>query len=265
MEWIEQYLENYNGKSELAKECEQYIKENYKGDAYLPWAFMIRCLYTQDPSASCDVIENTNGGILHLDTYQITTKTQEMEAVATVVCPSVCVEVVFLGKRFTEYYPVQDKAYDAPKAINQNDLNKAKQRCIARTISMATGIGWRLYEGKDLQFEDSPAKSNVSPEPVKQTVTEKLIEKGYDIVDVSDETKAEVNGASEEAKTLAQFIVDYQDKDKLTKALQGLNVSVIKRYRFAFEVNDTYDNLVIKASKLDKPDKFLASIKNKLG
>ena len=35
--WIDVYTENYYGKSELAKEIEPFVKENYKGNAYVPW------------------------------------------------------------------------------------------------------------------------------------------------------------------------------------------------------------------------------------
>ena len=67
-----------------------------------------------------------------------------------------------------------------------------------------------------------------------------------------------------EVEELAKFIFDYEDKQVLDRALAGLNNSVIRKYGFAFKANDSWLDVVDKASKLDKPNKFLASIKNKL-
>ena len=49
--WKEVFLENYSGKSEIAKEVEPFIKENYKGNSYIPWATMERLTYMCDEYA----------------------------------------------------------------------------------------------------------------------------------------------------------------------------------------------------------------------
>ena len=54
--WLDQYKENYNGKSAEAKEIASYLKETYKGDKYVPWATMERLTYMQDPNAEFKTI-----------------------------------------------------------------------------------------------------------------------------------------------------------------------------------------------------------------
>ena len=275
MEWIEQYLLNYNGESNEAKECEQYLKSTYKGDAYLPWAFMVRCLFTQDPDAKFYPVLTDKGSMIHENRYFLDTlnvsKDGEVRTSVPIVCPHVSMSVEFLGKTFTETYPVQDKTYGAPKAIDQNMLNKAKQRCLARTISMATGIGWKLYEGKDLQFEEDGSEQTKEAVQVAEPVKPKLDKEPEPTMDlcepkeIPEPSKVEDDvPVSPEVEELAKFIFDYEDKQVLDRALAGLNNSVIRKYGFAFKANDSWLDVVDKASKLDKPNKFLASIKNKL-
>lgn len=288
MKWIEQYKLNYKGESDEAKECEQYLKANYKGDVYLPWAFMVRCLFTQDPDATYDYIPSENGSMVHENRYMLETKNtresrnvskedeiikmETMETSVPIVCPHVVMTVTFLGKTFTETYPVQDNSYEAPKAINQNMLNKAKQRCLARLISMATGIGWRLYEGKDLQFEDDGKQPSKSAVQVAEPVKPKVAEAPKPKMDLNEPAEIpEPSVASEditpsaEAQELAKFIFNYEDRAALDKALAGLNNSVLRKYGFVFKSSDSILEVTQKACKLDKPDKFLASVKNKLG
>lgn len=275
MEWIEQYLKNYRGESDEAKECEQFLKENYKGDAYLPWAFMLRCLFTQDPDAKYEPIYTEDNSMIHLNSYTLETinknENTDIATKAPVVCPQVRMKITFLGHEFEDSYPIQDQSYKAPKAVDQNMLNKAKQRCLARLISMATGIGWKLYEGKDLQFEEDGSKSTKGEVQVAEPVKTKAVENEKPSMDLNESAEiveptdvAEDITSSPEAQALASFIFSFEDKEAMNKALAGLNNSCIRKYNFAFKANDNYLDLLQKASKLDKPDKFLASIQNKL-
>lgn len=274
MEWIEQYLKNYRGESDEAKECEQFLKENYKGDTYLPWAFMLRCLFTQDPGAKYESIYTEDNSMIHLNSYTLETinKNENTDIVtkAPIVCPQVRMKITFLGHEFEDNYPIQDQSYKAPKAVDQNMLNKAKQRCLARLISMATGIGWKLYEGKDLQFEEDGSKSTKGEVQVAEPVKTKAVENEKPSMDLNEpmeiveSTDIKEITSSPEAQALASFIFDFEDKEVMNKALAGLNNSCIRKYNFAFKANDNYLDLLQKANKLDKPDKFLASIQNKL-
>ena len=284
--WIEIYQANYKGETDEAKECEKFLKQNYKGNPYLPWAFMIRAMLQQDVEATFHVItpDQTNpSNILFTNDYYLTSKQVNGESEkfteTNVVSPMVGVRVTFYGKTFEDLYPIQDNDYSAPRSINQNMINKAKQRALARCISMATGIGWRLYEGQDLQFENTEPKTKqtaqvqIEPTPVLSKVTASA-DKVTDISNGTVQTTSiDLNAPAEipdpvttvnEGTELVEFILNYENKDVLNQALSGLNTSCIKKYGFAFTADDKKDELVEKVAKIAKPEKFLASIKNKI-
>lgn len=281
MNWIDQYLANYRGETDEAKECEQFLKRNYKGNPYLPWAFMLRVMFQQDPDATFDVMMDDCHDLIMVNEYQLHTQQTkggvEDTTMTSIMSPMVGVSVTFLDKTFKDVYPVQDTDYSAPRAVNQNMINKAKQRALARCISMATGIGWKLYEGQDLQFEPSQQEhkptAQVEIQPAQAPVNTNI----YKVTAVSDgtvETTAlDLNAPAEipdpvttvnEGSELVDFILNYGDKAQLNQALAGLNTSCIKKYGFAFTAEDTKEELAEKVTKIAKPDKFLASIKNKL-
>lgn len=174
--WLKQYKENYEGKSAEAKEVAEFIKENYKGNNYIPWATMERLTYMQDPEAKFETLETENGSMVFSDTLLNENKVVQKgevvsETVATMMSHFVKVKLTFLGKTFIEEYPIQDQDYSALKVFNQNAVNKALKRALAKVASRATGIGLRLYENKDLQF-DAPEEDK-KPEVKKTTKTTK--------------------------------------------------------------------------------------------
>ena len=174
--WLKQFIENYNGKSAEAKEVAEFIKENYKGNNYIPWATMERLTYMQDPEAKFETLETENGSMVFSDTLLNENKVVQKgevvsETVATMMSHFVKVKLTFLGKTFVEEYPIQDQDYSALKVYNQNAVNKALKRALAKVASRATGIGLRLYENKDLQF-DTPEEDK-KPEVKKTTKTTK--------------------------------------------------------------------------------------------
>ena len=174
--WKDQFVENYNGRSDEAKEVAEFIKENYKGNNYIPWATMERLTYMQDPEAKFETLETENGSMVFSDTLLNENKVVQKgevvsETVATMMSHFVKVKLTFLGKEFVEEYPIQDQDYSALKVFNQNAVNKALKRALAKVASRATGIGLRLYENKDLQF-DAPEEDK-KPEIKKTTKTTK--------------------------------------------------------------------------------------------
>jgi hypothetical protein len=167
--WLEQFLDNYNGISPEAKSLEKELQKNYKGNAYIGWATMERLVYIQDPKADFEVYIAPTGTPLWTSVVNITTEQTKqgkdlIEAIKTDnarVVNFVRVSLKFLGKTFTEDYPVQDKSYQAPKFVDSNDVNKSVQRAKAKIASRATGLALKLYEGNDLQF-DPPEKVGVA-------------------------------------------------------------------------------------------------------
>ena len=186
--WLETYLKNYNGKSNEAKEIIDFVNQTFNGADYVPWATMERLTYMQDPEAKFETLETENGNIVFSDTLSNENKVVQKgevvsETVATMMSHFIKVKLTFMGKEFVEEYPIQDQDYSALKVYNQNAVNKALKRALAKVASRATGIGLRLYENKDLQF-DTPEEDK-KPEIKKTTKTTKTTKK----VEMTEEQK----------------------------------------------------------------------------
>jgi hypothetical protein len=229
-DWLTMFEANYNGETPQAKELEQYIKKNYNGSTYIPWATMERMVYQQDPSAEF-LIQG-------LESIKETIRTNDGERITEVdfFTHMVSISLSFLGKVFTEVYPVQDNKYNSPKIIDANLVNKAVQRAKAKVASRATGLGLKLYEGHDLQFEDD------TPEPKKFA---------------KPETPQAIKVDKVNYEALAQSILD----SRYQKGLVKLNPKIKEKYNFEFGIeNDTIQDTIVKLKALDNPQAFVNSV-----
>lgn len=290
--WLKQYKENYEGKSPEANEVADYVKENYKGNAYIPWATMERLTYMQDPNAKFEKIRNEKGGLVHTDSFVNENLVENKDGIvsktsAAVVSHFVKVSLVFLGKEFVEEFPIQEQDYSPAKIYNQNLVNKALQRALAKVASRATGIGLKLYENKDLQFEEDKKPvvkkttkkvEEVQEEPKKVELTDE--QKAQNIVD-GGETAAYLNGERtlepqevsvveeqktdfpKEVKDLCVLIKN-ADKNKMSKVLQNVNVPILKQHNFTLSLEDSDDVLCEKLSHFPNVPTFTKAITNML-
>lgn len=292
--WKEVFKANYNGTSEEALELKPFLKETYKNDVYIPWAVMERLVYMMDEDADFVIVPNDRGGIVHTDCmYQEQKNVQKGEVVSETSAPMfahfVVIMLNFMGKKFIEHYPIQDQDYSAAKVYNQNLVNRAIQRGKTKVASRATGLGLRLYEGFDLQFdtkedvkptlpvvennkkdvkiEEKPAKTEEKVAKVEEKV-EKVEEKVEIPVEISVKAEEEIKeltaSASPEAMELVSLIKT-TEADKMTKVLQSVNVSIMKKYSFALSTNDTEEELIAKVSQFPDVTKFTKAIRNLLG
>lgn len=294
--WKEQFIENYNGKSAEAKEVADFIKENYKGNNYIPWATMERLTYMQDPEAVFETLETENGNIVFSDTLSNENKVVQKgevvnETVATMMSHFVKVKLTFLGKTFIEEYPIQDQDYSALKVYNQNAVNKALKRALAKVASRATGIGLRLYENKDLQFDTpeeykkpeikkttkttkttKPTESNVVAEPQQVpsqvTFTEDDLKQDTPVQEVvTQDAKIEENAPkssySKETLELCN-IIKTADRTKITEILQTLNVPILKQHGFTLSPDDSDEDLCAKLNHFQDVNVFTKAINNML-
>ena len=294
--WLKQFIENYNGKSAEAKEVADFIKENFKGNNYIPWATMERLTYMQDPEAVFETLETENGNIVFSDTLSNENKVVQKgevvsETVATMMSHFVKVKLTFLGKTFIEEYPIQDQDYSALKVYNQNAVNKALKRALAKVASRATGIGLRLYENKDLQFDTpeedkkpevkkttkttkttKPTESNVVEEPQQVpsqvTFTEEDLKQDEPVQEVvTQDTKIEEDAPKSYDKSVLELcsLIRNTDKEKMTKILQNLNVPILKQHGFTLNLEDSDDVLCEKISHFTNVVVFTKAIKNMIG
>lgn len=283
--WKEVFLANYNGESEEAKSLQPHLKETYKGDPYIPWAVMERLVYMCDPNAEFINVNNENGGLVYTDTvYKHQKNIQKGEIVSETEAPmfSHFVRVVlrFMGRTFVEDYPIQDQDYSASSIFNQNLVNRALQRAKAKVGARATGLGLKLYEGFDLQFDNEEDKkpslqTNVKSEPktpskkeVKEEVKEgvstpkTVSETSNKVETVSNEEVASKDvSMTQEIKEVIDIIRN-TDREKMIKVLQRVNVSVVKKCGFSLNVDDSDEELVKKLSKFTNVSQFGKTLKS---
>ena len=289
MSWKELFIANYEGKTEEAKSLEPFLKNNYKGNAYIPWATMERLVYMQDEDAVFVNLTNEFGGLVHtaqVVNYQKNVQKGEVvsETESTMFSHTVRVSLTFMGKTFIEDYPIQDTDYSAARVYNQNLVNKALQRAKAKVASRATGLGLKLYEGFDLQFDEEnpvPVKEEKKverpkkkvEEPKKEVKEEKVvIAKAEEVAPLVADNSEELIGkkvvitdveVSDDVKALYELITT-TDVDKITPVLQRLNIAIIKKYGFSLNTTDTIEKFNEKASQLTDVAKFTRSIENLL-
>lgn len=225
------------------------------------------------------------------------------ETTASMYSHMVIVSLTFLGKTFIETYPIQDKDYTSLKIYDQNSVNKALQRAKAKVASRATGLAYKLYEGQDLQFDEVVETKkpvlNVIP-TVGKTVTIEV--DGASLTPTPKKTKVKegVTVVSEEPKVVAMTAEDAgkaiaEDEEEIGTSvvlvdeaitpeveelynlihdtapetikgiLQKLNVTVVKKYGFALNLEDDINKFNNKVSQFKDVTKFTSSIRNMLG
>lgn len=302
--WKEVFLENYSGKSEIAKEVEPFIKENYKGNSYIPWATMERLTYMCDEDAVFENIKNEQGGLVHTDKVEMHQQNiQKGEVVSETTSQMfshfVKVKLTFMGKEFIEEFPIQDQDYTAARVYNQNLVNKALQRAKAKVAARATGIGLKLYEGKDLQFDEVsqetkpeiPVVENTqkTEKTVQKTVekpknaqkTEKIVKKVEKVEEKPQETvqksepvkevatQVETQPATQnDAVSEAIDLIKNTEVDKMNLALQRVNVALMKKHRVALSTEASKEELrsILENKQIfTNPDQFLKTLKTLLG
>lgn len=287
--WLEVYLANYNGETEEAKSVKDYLKENYKGNSYIPWATMERLTYMQDPDAVFEKLANENGELVWTSsntTFQNVTSdgVVKQETKAKMFGHFVKVKLTFMGKEFIEDYPIQDSDYTAVKAYDSNLINKALQRALAKVASRATGIGLKLYENKDLQIDEdnSVSKYLKFEEPKKPEIkindnskkVEEVKEAPVKVEETKEEpVKEEEPKVVEEPKVESSIpddvfnlltLIRNTEEDKIVKVLQRLNPAILSKFNFALNVTDTDEELVEKISKFEDVIKFTKAIEKQL-
>ena len=307
--WKSVFLANYNGESEEAKMIEPFLKNTYKGDVYIPWATMERLVYMCDENAEFANICNENGGLVHTDMiFQRQLNRNKDGIVSETEAPMfahfVKVALTFMGKTFVEDYPIQDQDYSAAKVFNQNLVNRALQRAKAKLGARATGLGLKLYEGFDLQFDskedEKPAlpvetktevKAEEKPKKVEMTEEQKVAnivdggvteaylsgERTFTTQDVPVENptisaeipvEASVEVAKNPTNPAILEIVNFiktTDTERIMAVLQRVNTSIVKKYKFALSPNDSETELIEKLSQFPNPEQFKKTLLNLLG
>ena len=207
---------------------------------------------------------------------------------ALVVSHFVKVSCTFLGKTFVEEYPIQDQDYTAAKIYNQNLVNKALKRALAKVASRATGLGLKLYENKDLQFDEKEeeVKPVVKKETTKKTnnktETQPIVEEVVEVVKVEPRVEpvveikqdapvqveqpqvANVVENASYSKDIVELcnLIKNTPTDKIAPALQALNVAILKQHGFTLNQTDSENELCEKLTHFKDVSVFTRAITN---
>lgn len=182
------WYKNYKGEGDTA-ELESFLKKLSYGSKdianYLPWAVVERIFKFQ--GGTYKILRLTSpDSIVEVD--QVKTKVDvdpDTGIVTEKIVKSyfVNVEVEWMGQVHVERYPLQGSNNTALLSWSQNELNRAVQRAKVKAIANVSGIGYKLFEDGDLQFEndgddnDRNAKVNESLSKVKEAKSKLKTEK----------------------------------------------------------------------------------------
>jgi type IV secretory pathway VirB10-like protein len=134
------------------------------------------------------------------------------------------------GQVHVERYPLLNSTGQALSFWTQTDLNKAVQRGKVKAIAIVSGIGYKLFEDGDLQFEDEGKDK-------KETNTKKPVEECEELKKPKKvekfekaEPKATKETKKEEPKPKPSVMDDLEEPTKEEpKILTGLGVIIPDR------------------------------------
>ncbi len=247
--WKEKWMENYRGEGDC-QELETFLKEldygSRKGVTYLPWAVVDRIFKMQDGVTETLFFPKTievSDGEEGTKTIQVGNTIVEVDSVHMrdevdsngIVTPKymnsyfVRIKAEWEGQVHVERYPLLNSNGQALSFWTQTDLNKAVQRGKVKAIAIVSGIGYKLFEDGDLQFEDEGKDK-------KETNTKKSIGEGEELKKpkkVEKFEKAEMKKAEpketkkEETKKeepKASVMDDLEELKEEPKILAGVNI-----------------------------------------
>ena len=187
--WKELWLTNYRGEGDTSELIDFLKKLNYgnrSNISYLPWATVERIFRLQDGKIT--IVKSSNQTIVEADHVQVREEINEQGVLVPTFANAffINIQVDWQGQTHIERYPLQDSSGRPLTMWTQNDINKAIQRGKVKAIAIISGIGFKLFEDGDLQFEEEPTvqpktelvapkpKTVIPPTPVEKQ-TEKLV------------------------------------------------------------------------------------------
>lgn len=242
--WKEKWMANYRGEGDC-QELETFLKEldygSRKGVTYLPWAVVDRIFKMQGGVTETLFFPKTievSDGEEGTKTIQVSNTIVEVDSVHIrdevdsngVVTPKymnsyfVRIKAEWEGQVHVERYPLLNSNGQALSFWTQTDLNKAVQRGKVKAIAIVSGIGYKLFEDGDLQFEDDESKDKT---------TKKSVEEGEELKKPKKvekpEPKATKETKKEEPKPKPSVMDDLEELKEEPKILTGLGVIIPDR------------------------------------
>jgi hypothetical protein len=227
-DWKELWNKNYRGEGNTA-ELSSFIKTldygSRKNVSYLPWAVVIRIFEFQD--GTYELLKNTTGeSIVEVDKMHVRDEIEDNGQIIPKYMTSyfLNIKATWNGRTHIERYPLQDNNGRAVSTWNQDILHKSTLRGIVKAIARVSGIGYKLFEDGDLQFESDEDKSEKAATPEEKA--KKLNKPATEVVE-KPKTKTEVK-AEEKKKTTEELFPESIEKEteevKINTSLPAKNV-----------------------------------------
>lgn len=181
--WKELWLRNYRGEGDT-QELASYLKKlnygNRNNISYLPWAVVERIFRLQDGTIEIfptRVSENQTS-IVEADRVMVKEEVDSNGVVSRTYANAyfVNIRVNWHGQTHIERYPLQDSSGRPLAYWTQNEINKAIQRGKVKAIAIVSGIGFKLFEDGDLQFNDGDIAIEREPDPYHEKVENPYVE-----------------------------------------------------------------------------------------
>jgi len=248
--WKTLWLSNYKGEGDTEDLASFLKKLNYgnrNNISYLPWATVERIFRLQD--GKIEILKSERGTIVEGDRVLSKEEVDENGVFINHHTFSffVNIKVEWQGQTYIEKYPLQDSSGRPLLQWTQNDVNKAIQRGKVKAIAIVSGIGFKLFEDGDLQFEEETtpqlpsnpiSKPKITNEPAKvvepkvQPKPEVKPEPTANRIDLENEIKKQfLSGGKVLSETIRDFLTsknakkisDLTDEQvlELTKAIKN--------------------------------------------
>lgn len=224
-DWKELWLSNYKGVGDTA-DLEKHLKTLGYGArnniSYLPWAVVERIFRLQGGDVHW-LPSQENHTFVDVDSVeldkQVNVETGETSS-RFIRSYFINIQAIWQGREYVERYPLQDSNGRPLSNWTQNELNKAYQRGKVKAIAIVSGIGYKLFEDGDLQF-DQPQEEEVVVKKQKKVDIVSIPKQEEDAFDPSrleleQELKKIYLSGDSKATEIKKFLVDHEVK-KLTE------------------------------------------------
>lgn len=240
--WKEKWMANYRGEGDC-QELETFLKEldygSRKGVTYLPWAVVDRIFKMQGGVTETIFFPKTievSDGEEGTKTIQVSNTIVEVDSVHMrdevdsngIVTPKymnsyfVRIKAEWEGQVHVERYPLLNSTGQALSFWTQTDLNKAVQRGKVKAIAIVSGIGYKLFEDGDLQFEDDDKTTKKPVEEGEELKKPKKVEK-------FEKAEPKVTKETKKEEPKPSVMDDLEELKEEPKILSGLGVVIPDR------------------------------------
>lgn len=237
--WKEKWMANYRGEGDC-QELETFLKEldygSRKGVTYLPWAVVDRIFKMQDGVTETiffpKTVEVENGEegtkniqigntIVEVDSVHIRDEIDNNGIVTPKYMNSyfIRIKAEWEGQVHVERYPLLSSTGQALAFWTQIDLNKAVQRGKVKAIAIVSGIGYKLFEDGDLQFEDEGKDKKEAN--AKKVVEELKKPKKVERFEKAEMKKAEPKVIEKKKEEPKESVMDDLEEPKVTPKIDS--------------------------------------------